>query len=534
MELVVYHGMIHTMDEAKPLAQAALIRDGVFAAVGSEEEILALADEKAQRLDLENAGVYPGLVDSHLHILNLAITSRELELNDFRCRNDVLRAVAMQAAACPAGSFLDGRGFNEDLWDEKRLITCRELDEIAPNHAVRLTRVCGHLVVANRMAMEKLGITPDTQAPAGGEFDYERGVFVENAINLLFPAQENADVELCKELLYEGMSKAADAGLTAIYSDDFGTGGYPMQVVAAAYRALEREGRMPVRVVEQCALPDDESWEEFLAAGFAYGQGSDWFRIGPRKLYADGSLGARTACLSVPYADSPAQSGVPIYPQQELNRLAEQTHRAGMPFIVHAIGDAASESVVEAVRHARRAVPGSDALPDGIVHCQITTPKLLEEIAQEKICVYAQPVFAEYDLHICRSRVGEALEKSSYNWKTLLHSGVCISSGSDCPVEPLDPAKNIYCAVARKDFAGYPPEGWMPEQRLTVSEALECHTLQAARAIGMEARMGKIAVGYLGDLSVFPRSLDSIAPDELLTQKPIMTIVGGRVRRCPV
>lgn len=532
MELMLYNGFFHTMDPQCPYATAALIRDGRYAAVGTKDEIASLATEQTVQLELHGAHVYPGMIDSHLHILHLAITREQLELNDVKKRADVFEMIRRKALLIPEGSVIDGCGFNQDLWDDPRMITRQELDAVAPHHAVRLTRVCGHMVVGNTLAMELAGINADTAAPDGGVIDYDHGYFAENAINLLFSGREGLTVEKCKERLYAGMTMAADAGLTAIYSDDFGTGGYSIETVAEAYRQLEQEGRMPVRVVQQCAMPDDASWQAFHDAGLRYGQGSDMYRIGPRKLYADGSLGARTAWLSVPYADQPDTTGVSIYPQEELNRLAEQTHREGMPFIVHAIGDAAAECVLNAIAWAREHVPGTEDLPSGIVHCQITTPELLRRIADMHACVYAQPVFTEYDLHICRDRVGKELEQSSYQWATLLHSGVCISSGSDCPVEPLDPAKNIYCAVTRKDFDHQPAEGWLPQERLTVEEAVACHTVQAARAAGLEDRLGKIAPGYLADATVFKADLAAIESDAILEQKPLMTMVGSRLRMC--
>lgn len=521
-----------TMDEAQPTAEAVLVRDGRFAAVGAAQDVLAQAGPEAEIVDLGGTAAYPGMIDSHLHILNLAIMSQALVLTEVWSRDELLMAVRGRSRRLPAGTVIDGRGFNEDLWDDRRLPTRQELDRAAPDHPVRLTRVCGHMVIANSRAIERAGITADTPVPDGGAMDLETGVFAENALNLLFDGDGDPGVEMCKTLLYDGMRQAADVGLTGIWSDDFYTGNYSMHTVAQAYRELEQEGRMPVRVVQQCALANDARWQEFLDSGFRYGQGSDMYRIGPRKLYADGSLGARTACLTVPYADQPDKQGVPIYPQAELNRLAAQTHAAGMPFIVHAIGDAAAQSVLDAIAYARQAVPGTDELPSGIVHCQITSQEQLDRIAREHVTVYAQPVFTEYDLHICRDRVGEALEKTSYSWATLYRSGVCISSGSDCPVEPLDPAKNIYCAVTRKDFNGQPEGGWLPEQCLTVEEAVACHTIQAARAVGAEERLGRIRVGLLADMTVFDRALDVVAPDAIMDAAPVMTVVGGVVRRC--
>lgn len=519
------------MDPEQPTVQAVLVRGGRYAAVGREDEIRALAAVDAEERDLHGAWAYPGFTDSHMHMLSMAIQASALELNSLRSRGAVLAAVAQRAAELPEGVGIDARGFNEDLWDDRKMLTRQELDAVAPHNPVRLTRVCGHVVIANSPAIENAGICRDTPVPPGGEADIDRGYFAENALDLISPTSDKG-IESCKELLFSGMEAAADVGLTCVHTDDFNTAGYSMRTVTAAYQALEKEGRMPVRILQQCALPDDSSWAEFLGAGFHYGYGSDMYRIGARKLYTDGSLGARTAWLSKPYADAPDRTGVPIYSEDEFNRLAAQTHEANMPFVAHAIGDAGVQCVLEGIRYARKNVPGTDDLPDGIIHCQITTPAQLKRIASERVNVYAQPVFTEYDLHICRDRVGSEIEQSSYNWKTLYDAGVCISSGSDCPVEPCDPIKNIYCAVTRMDFDGYPQGGWMPEQRLSVYEAVDCHTVKPAQAADIGDRLGRIKVGYLADMTVLDSDMNAISPEKLMTVKPIYTMVGGALRKC--
>lgn len=532
MQTLISGATIHTMDPARPVVEALLCEGGIITALGDAKTLQAQAPT-ARRLDLNGAFAYPGLIDSHLHILNKAVTDRELVLGDVTRREDFFSLLRAWCQARPAGTVIDGRGFNEDLWADKRLPTRRELDAVAPDHALRLTRVCGHLAVANSLAMKMAGVTPQTNAPEGGWMDYEKGFFAEDALALLFTDEADGGVDKCRELLMEGMNHAADRGLTAIYSDDFGTFGYSMSTVVKAYRQLEAAGRMPVRVVQQCALPTDEALTAFLDAGLRYGQGKTHYFIGPRKLYADGSLGARTALLSVPYADAPDKRGVAIYSQEALNRLAEQSHRAGLPFIVHAIGDRAVESVLTAVQHARAALPAMAHLRDGIVHCQITSRHTLERIIALGVDVYAQPVFLEYDLNICLSRVGAALTATSYNWKTLLDGGVCVSAGSDCPVEPLDPVKNIHCAVNRQDFDGHPAGGWLPGQRLTMEEALRLHTVLAARTANMENRIGALKEGLFADLTVFARDFFGLPSAEIRHQKPLMTIVGGLVRPCP-
>lgn len=527
---ILYNAHILTMDDRQPYAGAVAISGGRIIAVGTDEEVLKLRDRNTLCRDMRGMTVWPGLTDSHLHILNWAVTAHELVLQPFESKKAMLEGVRAYVLAHPGCDTVIGRGFNEDLWPEKCLPSKTELDAVCPDRSLRLVRICGHMAIANQHLLDEMGITPDTPVPFGGSMDYERGIFCENALSLLYRDDRPAgSLEKCRELLYEGMCHAAQTGLTAIYSDDIGTAGYDMHTVIRAYRELDSEDRMPVRVTLQCALTDDAMFDEFTGSGYAYGQSTGRFMIGPRKLYMDGSLGARTALLSVPYADAPGTRGVSVYTQEEIGHHAVRSHQKGMPFIVHAIGDAAAERVLDAIAYARKAVPGTDDLPDGIVHCQITTENTLRRIRDMHVCVYAQPVFCEYDLHICRDRVGEKLEKTSYQWKTLLQSGVCISSGSDCPVEPLDPMKNIYCAVNRRDFHLQPDTPWLPDQCLTVREAVYCHTVQAARAAGKENVLGRIAPGYLADMTILPADPERRPPEELLHIRPVGTVVAGQM-----
>ena len=525
---IFYNARITTMDPALPKACALLAEDGIIRAVYADDSWQQAADAETSLVDLQGAALYPGLTDSHLHILNWAVTSHELVLQDCASKQAMLDKIAAYALRFPEGTILDGRGFNEDLWPEKSLPTRQELDAVCPRHGLRLTRVCGHMMLGNSYLLRQMGITKDSPVPFGGSMDWDKGIFCENAEDMICPPGEPKTVEMCKAFLYEGMCHAAQSGLCAIYSDDIGTYGYDMHTVIRAYRELDREGKMPVRVVLQCALPTDALFDEFLNAGYRYGQTTGRFTIGPRKLYIDGSLGARTALLSVPYADDASAKGVPIYTQEELNHHARRSHEAGMPFIVHAIGDLGAEMVLNAVEYARSTVPGTDSLLDGIVHCQITTPHTLQRIADLGVQVFAQPVFCEYDLHICKDRVGAELEKTSYNWKSLLDAGVCISSGSDCPVETLEPVKNIFCAVNRRDFDLQPASPWLPDQCLTADEAVYCHTVQAARSVEWQKISGKIAPGFRADFTLLDQPIDGVNPEEILHINPVETWLDGK------
>ena len=333
----------------------------------------------------------------------------------------------------------------------------------------------------------------------------------------------------CKELLLDGMRICADAGLTCVYSDDFGAAGFTMETVAQAYLELSCENVMPIRVLEQCYMPASDGPERFRKAGYGYMKGNDSFRFGPRKMYADGGIGARTAWLSRPYADKPDTTGVPVTDRIQLTKEIIRTHDMGMPVVVHAIGDAAVECVLDSIEAGRRQGPAGK-FRDGVIHCQISSENTLHRIREVDADIYVQPIFLDYDLHICEARVGHELATTSYQWKTILNSGVCISSGSDCPVNTCDAAQNIYCAVNRQDFSGYPAGGWFPEQRLTVEEAIRCHTVQAALAGGLERDIGLISPGKLADFTVYPEPMDRIDPAVIKDQIPLMTVVGGKIR----
>lgn len=529
MESILYNARLFSEKGENDGKTALLIRDGHIALTGTDAAVLKAAAPGCERTDMKGAYVYPGLCDSHLHILNKAYTDSQLVLEGMKSREEVLEAVRRQAQTLPSGARIDGRGYNEDLWADRRPIVKAELDAICPDRAVRLTRVCGHKVIANTKALEEKGMTGAYRPPVGGTVDPETGTVTENAVFDLFCGDENPGVEDCMQKLLQGMCYAADLGLTAIFSDDLASGPYGAETVYEAYRRLDAEGRMPVRVVEQCALATDEEMEAWAGRGRAYMSGSDFFRLGPRKLFADGSLGAGTAWLRQPYADRDG-TGVCVTGTEKMKKLFVTAHRLGYPCIVHAIGDGAVQCVLEAASYAKSVLPEAGNLPDGIVHCQITGPDQLERIREEGLCVYAQPVFAEYDLHICASRVGTERESTSYAWKTLYDSGVTVSSGSDCPVEDASPAGNIYCASERRDYQGFPASGWLPAQRLTRREAILCHTVMAARCVGMEDRMGRIAPGYFADFSVYSEDLETVSAERLLRLRPLMTVVNGKIR----
>lgn len=531
MKRLFYNAHIYTMNPDMPRAAAMLVEDGRVLWTGDTPEETA-ADEC---IDLEGAVVLPGMGDSHMHLMSLGrrLCSLDVsEASDWGQMQQMVSRYLFENQLAP-GEWIDAAGFNEDRFSPSVLPTRQELDRVAPEHPMILRRVCGHMVICNTAALRTLGITADTPQPVQGEFEiedgYPNGRFKEYGITFLESLRPAPDVACLKRWLRAGMQHAVASGLTFVASEDLETApGCSWEMVLQAYEELRVEG-MPLRVNQQCLLSTPQQLQRFLDAGYRTGQGDDWFTIGPLKLLADGSLGARTALLSQDYADAPGERGMGLYTTEQLAELIGMAHRHGMHAAVHAIGNGAIRQVLDAIEQAMQQLGPSPALPHGIVHCQITDAALLERIGRMGVQVYAQPVFLEYDLHMADQRVGEQLASTSYAWRTLREQGTLISGGSDCPVEPCSPFKGIYCAESRRDFSGQPQDGWNPQQSLSRTEAIELFTTSAAAALGLD-RCGKLRPGSYADFLVLRQDPFTAACEELLSMRPAQVWLDGECR----
>ncbi len=524
MDCVLYNGVIRTLFTKAPVVRALAIRDGRVLAVGCDEDMLALAGRSARRVDLRGRTALPGLCDTHMHLLNtgnMMLSANVSAARSLSQAQESLRAY-IRERELPPGALVEARGYNQDLFPDKRLITRADLDAVSREHPILLTRVCGHMAVANTALLQACGITADTPVPDGGAMDIETGIFLENAIGLLHRAIPNMTLADIKRRLSLAARAAAREGLTCVYTDDFSE----PALVMRAYRELANAGDLPLRVRQQCQLPSIEDMEAFFAG--ERDAGDDMYALSAVKLFADGSLGARTAWLRAPYRDDQKTRGVPMYPQETLDALVACAQQHGMPAIIHAIGDAAIESALNAIERARMQarVP---APRHGVVHCQITDGALLKRFQQLEAVAYIQPIFLDYDLHICEDRVGETLARTSYAWKTLLDLGVCACAGSDSPVERFSPMPNLCAAVTRQDKDGFPASGWQPQEKLTVDEALRLFTVNAAYAAHEEACRGTLAPGMLADMTVLEDDPFAVAPERIKDVKPSCTLVGGKL-----
>ena len=476
-----------------PDAEAFAVENGTFTFVGSEAEAMTL---EGQRVDLGGAFVCAGFNDSHMHLLNFGQTLSMAPLAKHTASlTDMLDCLRQTA---PNRGWILGRGWNQDLFtDVHRMPSRRDLDTVSTIHPVCATRACGHALVVNSKALEILGITADTPSPDGGHIDFENGRFYDNAMDLVLNAIPAPDKETLKSYIRTACRELNRRGITSCHSDDYCVfRAIPWQVVNEAYRELEAEGALTVRVREQANLTTLPELAAFIEADHL---ASDRFSMGPLKLLGDGALGARTAFLSRPYADAPDTNGLSVFTGQQFMELIGYAHAHGMQTAVHCIGDACLDLVLDALDAAQAEYPREDAR-HGIVHCQITRPDQIRRMAENKLHIYAQSIFLDYDIHIVRERAGDELAASSYGWKTLMDLGATVSNGSDCPVESPDVMAGIQCAVTRQDLKGCAP--YRPDQAFTVREALDSFTKAGAYASFEERTKGQIQPGYLADFVV--------------------------------
>jgi predicted amidohydrolase YtcJ len=536
MDLILINGKIHTMDKVKPAAEAVAVKAGNIVMVGSSEEALSLKTGHTEVIDLEGKVLLPGFNDSHMHLLNFGLSLRMVDLNGVKTIDEITERTRnfIKAKGIEKDKWIQGRGWNQDYFKgEKRFPDRYDIDKISTEHPIALSRACGHICIVNSKALERIGITKDTPQVEGGCFDLDQegeplGIFRENALSLIYDRIPSPKVSEVKEIIREAAAYANSKGLTSVQSDDLESiPGGSSELVLQAYSELKEEG-LTLRINEQCLLPDMDRLKSFLDKGYRTGYGNELFKIGPLKLLADGSLGARTAALCEPYADDKTTSGILVYDDKELEELVKFAHDSGMQVAIHGIGDRTMYMAFEALEKALKDNPREDHR-HSIVHCQITDEVLLDKFRDMKVTAHIQPIFLHYDIHIVEQRIGREKAKKTYAFKTMLNKEIHIAMGTDCPVEPLDVMPCIYCAVTRRDLKGYPEGGWLPGERLSVEEAVYNYTMGSAYASFEEHMKGSIAEGKLADLVVLCEDIFQVEPENIKYIKIEKTFLGGKL-----
>ncbi|CAN5144089.1 amidohydrolase [soil metagenome] len=514
-ETVLIHGDIRTLDPAHPHATAIAWQGGVITAIGGDE---LARRPRAKVIDLHGHSVTPGLIDAHCHLYELGTDLEGVSLRD---QPDAQQAARLLVTAKPADGWIHGGGWDQNKWPGQAFPTKASLDAVIRDQPVALDRVDGHALWVNSKALELAKITAATPDPAGGKIVRDAngaptGVLIDNAQRLILAVEPSPSAEVREHRILAAAQQAIATGITGIHEmgiDD---------ETAAVYRQLAAARRLPLHVY--AFLHGDPSHPEALATRHPE-PATGRFVMRGVKFFADGALGSRGARLKRPYDDDPENRGLWVTEPAPLAAAILAAVTGGWDIAVHALGDAAVASVLEAF-HAVRAAPGETKVHLRVEHAQIIAPEDVRAMVESGAIASMQPTHATSDMPWAESRIGTPRILGAYAWRTMLDHHVSLIGGSDFPVEKVGPLLGIYAAVTRQDPAGNPVGGWYPAQRITLDEALAAFTRDAAAAEGATDR-GVLAVGKSADLTVYAGVL---APDRSLLSLAIaMTIVGGDV-----
>lgn len=559
VDKLYYNANIYSIDEEDRSYSAVGVKDGKIAFLGSDEEAAAI--EARERIDLEGKTVLPGLIDSHLHMLNYAFVAASYKMFGVDSIGAVIRegrTLVEELEGRGPSHWLYGRGWNDQKFtDEKRQLNRYDLDRISTTRPILFIRVCGHAAAVNSKALEIVLGLEDAKHYAE-QIDAENGILREAAVKLCYNAMNEPTVEQIKEMILSAQADFNRRGITSVESDNFlSLPGRNRRRIVRAYEELDREGRLTVRIREQASFTTFEDMKEFIDDGYRTGQGSDYYSIGPIKLYEDGSLGARTALLNEPYSDEPADgalnsagpeggdspangggltssglargpkaNGIMVHDEEDLQNCVDYAYEHNMQILIHSIGDRSSDIVCTAYENAI-AKFGKKESRLAINHLQIVSEDLFDRMKKNDILAYIQPVFVASDQDVIRELIGEKREKLSYAWKTMMDKGLLCCGSSDSPVESYDVLTGIQIAVTR-DRLGERTEGWHPEQKLSVRQAVRLFTINNAYGAFEEHKKGSLELGKLADLTVLDADPFQIDAHDIADIAVLRTVVGGK------
>lgn len=496
-------------------------------------ELLAAAPPELPRTDLGGGWALPGFNDSHLHLLDVGRGLASVDLFGASGPADIAARCAafVRAHAVPPGQAVYGNGWNQDLFAGPHTLPTRaDLDAAVPDHPLLLDRVCGHIMLCNTAALRAAGITSQTPDPPGGGIDRgpggePNGLLRDNAVALVRPLLPAETPAACAGRWRAALAHAAAHGLTSVQTCDVRSRDWP--TVLAALEELDAQDALPLRLTLQCAMDTPEDLQALWDAGYRPGAHGKRWKIGPLKLFLDGSLGARTAWLRGGYADAPGAHGLCCLPMAEALALARKADAAGMQVVAHAIGDGAMEEMLDIIETLNAPRGGANPLRHGVVHCQVTAPGQWDRLAALGAGALVQPIFLDYDHTIVTARCGAALAGTSYAFGDAVRRGLPVSYGTDAPVESLDPLRNLYAAVTRRPLSGGAP--WQPQQAVTRAQALFCYTQGSAWQEFAEAEKGRLAPGFLADFTVLDRDYFTVPEADIPRLRVQATVTGGQV-----
>ncbi|PYO96006.1 MAG: amidohydrolase [Gemmatimonadetes bacterium] len=525
-DIIVSGGMVWTgLSTGAPQRGAVALAGGNILAIGDSAQVGRYASPTTQWIQANGGLVLPGFTDGHTHFVDGGFQLASVDLRNAATPKEFIRRIKQYAQTLKPGDWITGGDWDHTLWAGQPLPRHEWIDSVTPSNPVFVNRVDGHEALANTAAMRAAAVTKDTPTPSGGEILRDPktgdplGIFKDRALDLIGrvipePSPAHRDSALARALAYAAsLGVTATSHMSASWAD------------LASYRRLEQAGRLTIRAALYLPL---ESWRAVAETVSRSGRGDDWVKIGGLKGYMDGSAGSRTAYFFEPYSDSAGYYGLLQHPEADMRRWIGSADSAGLQVTVHAIGDRANAFLLSIYDSVTRAHGPRDRR-FRVEHAQHLRPQDISLFGKLGVIASMQPYHAIDDGRWVEHRIGPVRIKTTYAFRTLLDTGGKLAFGSDWTVAPLDPILGVYAAVTRRTLDGKNPNGWVPEQKISVGEALRAYTAGNAYATFDESKRGILAPGADADLVVLDRNLFALPSDSLDRARVRYTIVGGRV-----
>lgn len=512
-------GKVWTGNASKPWAEGFAVVGDSIVAVGTRSEIEQWVGEKTVKIDADSNLIVPGFIDCHTHFIDGGISLTSVQLRDAKTPAEFIQRIEAFAKTIPAGTWITSGDWDHENWGGE-LPTRDWIDSVTQNNPVWINRLDGHMCLANTAALVASGVTDQVKDIAGGTIVRNKkgkitGIFKDNAMDMIYRNVPDPSEQQLDQALETAMNYVAERGVTSAHN---------MSGYMDVFERAQKKGLLKTRIYAGMMLRDWRILDEKIKK---QGRGDHWLRIGALKEFVDGSLGSHTAAFFKPFTDTPADSGFFVIEEQELYKKIKSADSAGLQIMTHAIGDKAIRTLLniyEQVAHEN----GERDRRFRIEHAQHIDQKDVSRFAQLDVIPSMQPYHAIDDGRWAEKVIGHERSKTTYAFKSLLDNHARLAFGSDWSVAPPTPLEGIYAAVTRRTLDDKNPNGWIPEQKITVEEALQAYTINAAYASFEEGIKGSIEVGKLADFVILDQDITTLAPEKIREVNVIKTVVGGK------
>lgn len=522
-DLVVTGSNVRTMDAQRTVARSIAVLNGRIIAIGSDADTKPLIGARTRVIDAGGKLTIPGFNDAHVHFMETGQQLSSVDLRSAQTPEEFVQRIKAFAAKLPKGRWILGGKWDHENWKPNNLPTAAMIDAVTPDNPVFIDRLDGHMALVNSLAMKLAGVNKDTKDVAGGLIVRDAagnpaGVFKDAAMNYFSKAIPSASWDEKLEFAQAATDHAASLGVTSVQDMSAGTD-------VGVYQELLRRGTLKTRVYGCSTLADYKRWQN---TGLRYAFGDSMVRVGCLKGYADGSLGSTTAWFFDPYLDDPKSTGLASDEIPKTPELVLAADKAGLQINLHAIGDRANDTILNIFEKTAQANGARDRR-FRIEHAQHLRQDDIKRFGGQKVIASMQPFHIIDDGRWAGKRLDEKRLKGTYAFRTLIDSGGVLAFGSDSPVAPLNPLLGVYAAVTRRTLDDKNPNGWIPEQKISVEETVKAFTWGSAYAEFQDGAKGTLEVGKLADFVLLSDDIFTIDPNKIGGVKVVMTIVDGKV-----